>query len=264
MGLKDYEKELGKWGKRGQMLSLLLVLSCVIYGLVLYSFGAERERNLVYTAMYLDDSSVELYRANASLDAVLYASGTAVQFCDLYRLETRTLERDKYEPLCEAIESRMTLLVFCTMDEYECTEEQIQRLEHALDVAEPIAKELKENPPYYGYVLSFEPTQYVTADGTPITFISEEISWQYSPHNKYYESKPTEERYIEDALKASKICRNNGFEGYDANKGVCSASDGSEQRLINDLDSAGKMYISWDDSCMVYEDDGVRCRVPSG
>ena len=165
------ERALGKWGKRGQILSLLLVWSAVIYGITLYSFGAERDRNLAYTAMFMDDQAVELFRNNASFDAVIFAAGTASQFCDIYELETRTLERDKYSPLCKAIADRLTLLVFCSSDDYPCTEEQIQRLEQALEAAEPIAKDLKENPPYYGYILNHDPVVYRTEYGEPITTI---------------------------------------------------------------------------------------------
>lgn len=171
MGIES--KQLGKWGKRGQLLSIFLVWTAVVYGVTLYSFGAERDRNLAYTAMYMDDLSVDAYNSNASFDAVLYTSAMASSFCGLYELETRTLERDRYLPLCDAIENRTRLLALCASESYGCNEEQIQRLEAALDAAEPIAKDLKDNPPYYGYVLSYEPAQYVDAQGRPMTIFPE-------------------------------------------------------------------------------------------
>lgn len=164
-------RDLGKWGKRGQMLSLLLVWSFVIYALVLYSSGGERDRNLVYTAMFMDDLAVDLYRTNASYDAVVYAASMAGQFCDLYDLEIRTLDKHRYAPLCEAISTRRSLLLICASSEYGCEEEQIQRLESMLEEAEPIAKELKDNPPYYGYILSYDPIQTRTQYGEPIKII---------------------------------------------------------------------------------------------
>lgn len=166
------ERELGKWGKRGQMLSMLFVFGAVIYAMTLYSFGGERDQNLAYTAMYLDDLAVDLYRVNASYDAILYASGTAVRFCDLYMLEIRTLEGKRYAPLCEAIGDRAFLLTACGDGSEMCDDFLIDNLEAELDEAEPLAKELKENPPYYGYILSYEPmVQYRDQAGDPVTIL---------------------------------------------------------------------------------------------
>lgn len=141
------QRELGKWGKRGQLLSVFIVLCAVIYGGNLYFMGAERDRNLVYQAMFFDDLAVDLYNKNASFDSVAFAAGTASAYCDLYELEHRTLEKNRYKPLCDAIKQRRSLLLICSDMSLECNESSIVDLESMIEEAEPIAKDLKDNPP---------------------------------------------------------------------------------------------------------------------
>lgn len=169
------EKELGKWGKRGQLLSIILVVCGLIYGITLYQFGGERDRNLVYTALFYDDMAVDLYRSNASFDAVAATSSVADGFCNLYEIEHRTLDWERYKPLCDAIRQRNSLLLACSHMELDCPESDIDDLYEQLEEAKPIAKDLKDNPPYYGYVLKFNSDNGLYPDrviGNPI-----DMSW---------------------------------------------------------------------------------------
>lgn len=170
MGLEF--RELGKWGKRGQLLSVFIVCSTVIFALSLYYFNIERNQNLIYTAVFLDDMAVNLQRSNYSYDAVAYSSALAYKFCDIYELETRTLDGRKYRPLCDVIKLRASLLIMCGDPESECPESRIIELEERMIEVEHLAKEVKESSPYYGIVLSYTGPEFKTDYGETIKIIS--------------------------------------------------------------------------------------------
>lgn len=149
-------------------INLVLVTICIMVFVAIYWQGMERDRNFAYAAMYYDDAAVDLYRANATEGATIF-SAVAWQFCDLYELEHRTVhDINHYKPLCDAIQERTAIYVMCADQDILCPQWRIDELERLLQEAEPIAKDLQENPPYYGYVLGYN-QQYVTQSGDPIT-----------------------------------------------------------------------------------------------
>lgn len=153
-------------------LNLIAVTVCIMIFVAIYVQGMERDRNLAYTAMYYDDAAVEAYMDGNTISAITL-SGVAIQFCDLYLIENRTIhEMGRYAPLCDAIELRGILFVMCGDGKTICPQYRVDELERLLERAEPIAKDLKDSPPYYSYTLGYDFT-FVDQNGDPVTILPE-------------------------------------------------------------------------------------------
>jgi len=137
------------------VIGLMFTLGAAIGGIALYTAGAYMDRNLAYMGLYYDGAAIDLYRTNASNDAVLLASGTAWRFCELYRIERRTIE-DRYAGLCEAVQERHVLLVMClnNPDSDVCSDDNIYKLQAKVAAVEDLGRDLYESPPYFGFVFS--------------------------------------------------------------------------------------------------------------
>lgn len=155
------------------ILNAIIVTAVITFAICFYYFeGVERDRNIAYTAMYYDDLAVELYLADMPYEAVMVASSVASDFCYLYSRERRQIDFNHYVPLCDAIVNRTLLFAACADETQECPDEKIEELERILEAAEPIARELKENPPYYSVGLRYA-HGLVNQYGEPMQIIPE-------------------------------------------------------------------------------------------
>lgn len=148
---KILEKDRKRGITKGAMLSAVLVSFCVGFGIGTYVFMAGMDENIAYLAMFMDNTAADLYTSNASQDSVNLASGLASSFCRLYGAESRTVERGKFDPLCEAINARSKIMIMCGHATETCPEYMIKELDSLMIEAEPLARYLTENPPYFRY-----------------------------------------------------------------------------------------------------------------
>jgi hypothetical protein len=137
------------------IFAAIFTVAAVVYAVTIYSFGTFLDDNLAYMALYYDGVSVDLYRANASQDAIILASSTASTFCELYSAERRTVAFTKYKPLCDAINDRTSLFIACAdIMSPGCSPEVIANVSRNIDAAAPLAKELLEKRPYFSLVFN--------------------------------------------------------------------------------------------------------------
>ena len=143
----------------GVLLGLFVTVGAVVFALTLYAFMVEIDRNLAYMALYYDSLGVELYEANATTDALIMIDSQAKTYCDLYLAERRTLDEWRYKPICDVVYHRSRLFIWCSLepDGPICTDAEFVKLDELLIIAEPLGKELVDNPPYLGLAFSEEP-----------------------------------------------------------------------------------------------------------
>lgn len=144
---KDKERGITK----GVMLSAILVSFIAGFGVGLYFFMSSMDENIAYMAMYLDNTAVDLYNSGACHDSIALSSGLASSFCKLYGVESRTLDKGKFDPLCDAINARSALLIMCGNESYTCPDYKFEELSNKMVLARPLAEYLTKNPPYFSY-----------------------------------------------------------------------------------------------------------------
>lgn len=131
----------------GIALSVIIVVSCIVFALSFYIFQGYQERNNVYMALYFDNLAVDLFNANFSYEAVTIVSGIADSYCLMYESEIWTMGSGHYSLLCDMIQNRTSLFIMCSDLTQDCPEYKIQELEQMIINAGPLAQELMDNPP---------------------------------------------------------------------------------------------------------------------
>lgn len=154
------------------LINAIITTAALTGAFCLYLHGMDLDRNLAYTAMYYDDLAVELYKAGFPREAVLTASSIADEFCELYLVENRTLSLYHYKPLCDAIHQRTKIYAMCYDVDINCSMEMLSELTDKILAAEPLAKDLKENPPYFSVTMRYG-NEFKTDYGEDVIVIPE-------------------------------------------------------------------------------------------
>lgn len=129
--------------KVGAALGAIFTICAVVFALTVYAVMYHIEENIAYMALYYDDMATS---SNNSA-FMLWSSSQAWRWCEMYRVEQRTLDWKRYSAFCEDIQKRTGYIVLCEKE--ECHAIFYQQNE---TIQKPIREKWLKSPPYLKFV----------------------------------------------------------------------------------------------------------------
>lgn len=134
-----------EWKTAGVILGAVFTVCAVVFALTVYIGMYHLEESIAYMALYYDDMAVENFEKSPSLS--LWASAQAWRWCEMYRIEQRSMEWRRYFPLCDEIQIRTSQMILC--EDYVCFGELLYQNE---TVYKPIREKWLKSAPYFKFV----------------------------------------------------------------------------------------------------------------
>lgn len=136
-----------------ETVGLFFVAILTTYACTLYFSNMMLNDDLIYMAVYFDDKAAGAVSIGDGKGAIIYWD-IAKKYCDLYRLEKRTIDISKYYPLCDTIDARGKVIIAC-LDENNkelCTDKMLNEFQTKLRNSTELGDQAVNNGAYPAYI----------------------------------------------------------------------------------------------------------------